>query len=71
MVIAYNIKRMQPGCVLLQASMGSTVPSNTFQMLFPVETWQLAPDDDLHVYEVTEQQLDTLSAKTKAHHGYP
>lgn len=64
MVIAYNIKRMRPGCVLLQASMGGTVPSNTFEMLFPVETWQLAPDDDLKLYEVSEQQLDILSTMT-------
>ncbi len=47
MMIVYDCTQKQPGCVLLQATMGGTVPD--FDMLFPSETWLLAPTPDLNL----------------------
>ena len=66
--IAYDIRRMRPGCVIIQAHMGATISNGDFEMHFPVETWLLAPTDDMKLYEVTEKQLDVLSVMTEEHH---
>jgi hypothetical protein len=62
-VIAYDVERMQPGCVLLQALMGGTVPS--FSALFDPSTWLLAPTPAMRPYEVDEAQLERLASLSK------
>lgn len=37
--IAFSIKYKRPGCILLQAALGSTVPNKLFYDLFPAEVW--------------------------------
>lgn len=62
--IAYDTQRMQPGCVLIQAAMGGTVPN--FSSLFDASTWLLAPTDDMKLFEVDEIQLEGLASMSKA-----
>lgn len=65
MRIAFSVEKRRPGCVLLQAAMGGSVPSDQFHRLFPNETWLVSPTDDMQVYVVTEEQLEKLSAMAK------
>ncbi len=62
-VIAYDTKRMQPGCVLLQSVMGGTVPN--FSSLFDASTWLLSPTNDMKIFEVDEIQLEYLASISK------
>lgn len=64
MKIVYDITLMQPGCVLLQAALGGTVPNEKFARLFDARSWLLAPTLDLQTYDVTEEQLEKLSKMT-------
>ena len=64
MIIVYDVKLRQPGCVLLQAIMGGTVPPSLFHELFSNETWLLGPTDDMKLYRVDEAQLRIIAAKT-------
>lgn len=66
MIVVFSVEKRRPGCVLLQAVMGGTVPSMQFQTLFPNETWLLSPTDDMKAYSVTENQLEQLSAMALA-----
>ena len=62
MKIVFSPSQRRPGCVLLQAAMGGTVPPNDFSMLFPSETWLVAPTDDMAAYPVDEKHsLEVLS----------
>ncbi len=65
--IAYDIKRMRPGCVLLQAALGGTVPRDLFNDLFPNEVWETGAGD-MHVYTATRDQLEVLARKSKPRH---
>lgn len=65
MKIAYDIKLMKPGCVLLQAAMGGR-PSLADE--FPTELWLLAPTPDLKVYPITPRDFRLLVAKTIRYH---
>lgn len=65
MKIAYDAALKKPGCVLLQAVMGGTVPPSKFHECFDAADWLLAPTPDLRVYEVTEEQLRKLTEITK------
>jgi hypothetical protein len=38
-LIAYDVETKRPGCVLLQAALGGTVPQSRFIELFPAECW--------------------------------
>lgn len=57
MKIAFDIKEMKPGCVLLQASMGC---DSSLSHHFDTKHWLLAPTPDLRVYEVSDSQLKEL-----------
>ena len=57
--IVFSPKECRPGCVLLQAAMGGTVPS--FESLFPAETWLIAPTDDMAAYPADDAILEKLS----------
>lgn len=61
--IAYDTALKRPGCVLIQAVLGG-IDGWAFTSRFPVETWLLAPTPDMHVYAVTEAQLDRLAEIT-------
>jgi hypothetical protein len=65
MKIVYDVTLMQPGCVLLQAALGGTVPRERFAQLFDTSSWLVAPTPDLQLYPVTEEQLEKLSTMTK------
>lgn len=58
--IAFDVERRRPGCVLLQAAMGGTVPGSMFYDLFPAETW-LVGVGTLKCYVVTPEQLAQLA----------
>lgn len=62
--LVYDVTLRRPGCVLLQAAMGGTVPNETFEMLFPAETWLTAPTKDMKAYTTTPEQLEIVSRKT-------
>jgi len=62
MRIVFSPSRRRPGCVLLQAAMGGTVPSEEFHSLFPAETWLVAPTDDMAAYPIDDvHTLERLS----------
>lgn len=66
MRIAFSVSLRRPGCVLVQAAFGGSVPGDVFQRLFPHETWLVSPTDDMRVYPVTEEQLAQLSRMASA-----
>ena len=63
--LVYDVELRRPGCVLLQVAMGGTVPSEIFQMLFPNETWLLAPTPEMKPYRTTREQLLVVVTKTE------
>ncbi len=64
LIIVYDLELMKPGCVLLQAMYGGTIPD--FSSRFDAEEWLLAPTPNLKAYEITEEQLEKL---TELHGG--
>lgn len=62
MRIAFDIKLMRPGCVLVQAAMGAD-PQTCHP--FDTEDWLLTPTPDMKVYPVTDEQLDKLVTMTE------
>jgi competence protein ComGC len=62
--IAFDIKEMKVGCVLIQAAMGG-LDNQRMATYFPTETWALAPTPEMKVYEITEDQLKMLSKKVQ------
>ena len=58
--IVFDVVAKKPGCVLLQAAFGGTVPNSLFYKLFPCETWQLE-SSNCAVYEADEAMLELLS----------
>jgi hypothetical protein len=64
--IAFDTKLRRPGCVLVQAALGASVPGTLFQRHFPHETWLVSPTEDMKVYSVTEEQLEKLSVMAAA-----
>lgn len=56
--IVYDPVLKRPGCVLLQAAMGGTVPR--FTERFPSESWLVHATPDMKRLPVTEKQLDFL-----------
>jgi len=63
--LAYDVKLRQPGCVLLQAIMGGTVPSRLFHRYFDNSTWLFGSTDDMKLYRVTDADLKVIAAKTR------
>ncbi len=61
MKIVFSVKQRRPGCALLQAACGGTVPSMVFGIKFPFETWLTDLTPDMGAYEITEAQLERLS----------
>jgi len=65
MRIVFDTELKRPGCVLLQAAMGGTIGVSEFQLMFPSETWLLAPTKNMGVFKVTEDQLEVLAEMAK------
>ena len=72
--LAFSVKYRRPGCVLLQALHGGTVPSELFWDMFPPDTWLVGGDpgtpggatEDIRTYPATKEQLEALSALAMA-----
>lgn len=58
-MIVFDPVLKRPGCVLLQAVMGGTIPE--FMELFDSYNWLTSPTPDMKCYPVTEEQLQILS----------
>lgn len=67
--IAYDIENKKVGCVLIQAALSCTVPSELFHAFFgDVNCWTVNASRCL-VYPITEAQLPMLVDATDfAHH---
>ena len=63
MKIAFDIKLMRPGCVLVAAAMGGD-PQVANE--FDTRDWLLVPTPNMGVYDVTPDQLRQLVSKVKA-----
>lgn len=63
MKVAYDIKLMRPACVILAAGLGADREAS---VAFNSDYWLTFPTPNMGVYEVTEQQLEILIAKTIA-----
>lgn len=62
-LVAFDIERMRPGCVMVAAMMGA---SSEVCALFPTDSWLLAPTDTMRVYPTTPEQLAALVARVEA-----
>jgi len=62
MKIAFDIQKMRPGCVLIQAILGG---SPGVLRDFPAECWLQVSTPSMSLYEVTVDQLKILVKKTK------
>lgn len=60
--IVFSPSKRRPGCAILQAALGGDVDPDKFALLFPSETWLVAPTDDMNAYPIDEvHNLDALS----------
>lgn len=59
-VLLYDTKKRQPGCVLLAAAFGSS----GHEREFPSEAWLTFPTDDLRLYRVDRATFDRLVEDT-------
>jgi len=60
---AYDTHLKRPGCVLLQAALGGDIAAVN---RFPVDSWLLAPTDNLRVYDIPTDLFDELVALAEA-----
>lgn len=65
MLIVFSPSQRRPGCVILQAALGGTVPRDTFSRLFSHTTWLVAPTDDMAAYPVDDPKLEMLAVMAK------
>ncbi len=66
MKIAFDIRLMRPGCVLLQAALGGDCDT---AHAFKTKDWLLAPTPDMRLYAVTKAELQALVDKVNRFHG--
>lgn len=64
-VLVYDVKLRRPGCVLLQAVMGGTVPRGIFFKLFDATDWLLAPTPGMTTYRTTLPELEAVARITE------
>jgi hypothetical protein len=63
--IAYDVEHCKVGCVLIQAVLGGTVPSDLFHSFFGAgDCWTLDAKDCV-VYQIRRSQLPLLAARTR------
>ncbi len=63
--LVYDVELRRPGCVLLQAALGGTVPPARFSELFDASNWILGPTPGLRLYRVTDAELVVVASKTE------
>jgi len=63
-VLVYSLEDKRPGCVLLQAALGGTVPADLFYELFPSETWLVGSSGRMQRFTSTLEDLKKVSAIT-------
>ena len=61
-LLAFDISLMRPACVLVAAGMGA---NTRLAHEFPLNSWLLAPTDNMRVYRITDEQLTQLIQKVK------
>lgn len=61
--IAYDVDCCKVGCVLIQAALGGTVPSDLYYEHFGVDAWTVSASG-CQVYPIRRSQLPMLVAKT-------
>lgn len=62
--IAYDVSRCKVGCVLIQAALGGTVPSDLFHEYFGAgEAWTVNATG-CQVYPIRKSQLPLLASRT-------
>ena len=57
--IAYDPQLKRPGCAIIQAALGSTLPRNQFDK-FDSHNWIASPTPGMALMRVTQEQLDQL-----------
>ena len=62
--IAYDPKLKRPGCAIIQAALGATIPRELFDK-FPAETWIAHITPDLGLRPVTKEQIEQLIEMSK------
>jgi hypothetical protein len=63
--IAYDVARCKVGCVLIQAALGGTVPSDLYYRYFGTgEAWTVNATG-CQIYPIRKSQLPVLAAKTR------
>lgn len=63
MRLAFDIKKMRPGCVLIAAALGADPMASR---RFPTKSWLLSPTPDMRVYETTEVQMGQLIERVRS-----
>lgn len=63
--IAFDPEKKQPGCVLLQAAMGATIPNRVLTEYFNPGDWLTNPTGLVVLPIESEEQLKSLSWITK------
>ena len=62
--IAYDCKRMRPGCVLIQAAMGATIPAAFYRIYYMEQSCAIQLDAqsmDGGIREIPQEVLDKIS----------
>jgi hypothetical protein len=68
-VIVFDVKKMQPGCVLLQAAMGGDTALFNKYFGGRSDLWLVAPTPDMKRYQTTEEELEKLVSMMDEVHG--
>ena len=63
--LAFNIERMQPGCILLQAALGATIPEGLFYAHFDPEDWITDKIEGLKLYNTTRAELVQVANRVR------
>jgi len=58
--IAFDLKKMRVGCVLIQTALGATIPRALFHKYFPVEMWDVA-SSGMRVFKTKRDELPKLA----------
>lgn len=61
LTIAFDLELMRPGCILLQAVMGATIPAELLEMLDMTDIWLLTPTKNMRVYETSLEELTRIA----------
>jgi hypothetical protein len=60
LTIAFDLEKMRPACILLQAAMGATCTLEILEFLFP-DNWLLTPTEGMRLYNTSIEELKKIS----------